>query len=103
MGATLDGIVEATGAVFEAKFASHGRSPKRPPQKNIWHSCSTTCRWRTQSPLFYSIITGGGKWVELTVHAELINDFTSCALTVELSPRDPNSSDKPQSRQIASF
>jgi hypothetical protein len=60
MGATLDGIVEATGAVFEAKFASHGRSPKRPPQKNIWHSCSATCRWRTQSPLFYSIITGGG-------------------------------------------
>jgi predicted phage-related endonuclease len=46
MAATLDGRVEATGAVFEAKFMLPGRSRKRLRPKNICRSCSTTCGWR---------------------------------------------------------
>src|ERR1700756_4104354 len=42
MAATLDGIVEGTEAVFEAKFMLHGRSPRRPPPKSTWPRSSTT-------------------------------------------------------------
>ena len=45
MGATLDGRVEATGAVFEAKFMLPGRSQRKPRPKSIWPSCSITCGW----------------------------------------------------------
>jgi predicted phage-related endonuclease len=41
MAATLDGVVESTGAVFEAKCP--GRSRKRPRPKNTCRSSSTTC------------------------------------------------------------
>jgi predicted phage-related endonuclease len=39
MGATLDGRVEATGAVFESKFMLPGRSRRKPPPRSIWRSC----------------------------------------------------------------
>jgi hypothetical protein len=39
MGATLDGVIEQTGAVFEAKFML----PWKPPPTSTWRSCSTTC------------------------------------------------------------
>jgi predicted phage-related endonuclease len=44
MAATIDGKVEGTGAVFEAKFSCCRRifRKKRPP-KSTWRSCSTTC------------------------------------------------------------
>src|ERR1700686_3458343 len=35
MAATLDGRVESSGAVFEAKFMLRGRSRRRPPPKSI--------------------------------------------------------------------
>jgi predicted phage-related endonuclease len=38
MGATLDGRVEATGAVFDP-------SRREPPPRSIWPSCSITCGW----------------------------------------------------------
>jgi predicted phage-related endonuclease len=41
--ATLDGIVEGSGAVFEAKFICPGRSRRRPQPKSIWLRSSTIC------------------------------------------------------------
>ncbi len=70
MAATLDGVVEGTGSVFEAKFmlpwsfSEEGAAEKHMAQlqHNMWviHSRSAVL----------SIITGGGKWVELTIHAD---------------------------------
>src|SRR4051812_24740412 len=65
MGATLDGMVEAIGAVFEAKFmlpwsfSEEAAVSKHMAQlqHNMW---VTNAR---QAVL--SIITGGGKWVEI--------------------------------------
>src|SRR5215831_17525210 len=67
MAATLDGIVEGTGAIFEAKFmlpwsfSEEAAAEKHMAQvqHNMWvtHSRSAVL----------SIITGGGKWVEITI------------------------------------
>jgi putative phage-type endonuclease len=67
MAATLDGIVEGTEAVFEAKFmlpwsfSEEAAAEKHMAQvqHNMWvtHSRSSVL----------SIITGGGKWVEITI------------------------------------
>ena len=70
MAATLDGIVEATGAVFEAKFmlpwtfSEEAAAEKHMAQlqHNMWVTASRTA--------VLSIITGGGKWVEITVPAD---------------------------------
>jgi predicted phage-related endonuclease len=70
MAATLDGMVEATGAVFEAKFmlpwafSEEGAAEKHMPQlqHNMWVTASRTAA--------LSIITGGGKWVEMTIPAD---------------------------------
>jgi predicted phage-related endonuclease len=43
MRATLDGRVEASGAVFEAKFMLPGRSPRRRQWRNTCRNCSTIC------------------------------------------------------------
>jgi predicted phage-related endonuclease len=44
MAATLDGIVEGTEAVFEAKFMLPWSFSEEGPQpKSTWPSCSTTC------------------------------------------------------------
>ena len=45
MAATLDGRVEATGAVFEAKFMRRGLSRKKRQPRNTCRSYSTTCGW----------------------------------------------------------
>ena len=70
MGATLDGVVEATGAVFEAKFmlpwsfSEEAAAQKYLPQlqHNMWVANSMTS--------VLSVITGGGKWVEIAVPAD---------------------------------
>jgi predicted phage-related endonuclease len=70
MAATLDGMVEGTGAVFEAKFmlpwsfSEEGAAEKHMAQlqHNMWVTASRTA--------VLSIITGGGKWVELTIYAD---------------------------------
>ena len=70
MAATLDGRVEATGAVFEAKFmlpwnfSEEGAAEKHMAQlqHNMWVTASRTA--------VLSIITGGGKWVEMTIPAD---------------------------------
>jgi predicted phage-related endonuclease len=70
MGATLDGRVEATGAVFEAKFmlpwsfSEEAALEKYAPQlqHNMWVLAARTA--------VLSVITGGGKWVEIKTHAD---------------------------------
>jgi predicted phage-related endonuclease len=70
MAATLDGKVEANGAVFEAKFmlpwsfSEEAAAEKHMPQlqHNMWVTASRSA--------VLSIITGGGKWVELTLPAD---------------------------------
>jgi len=70
MAATLDGRVEATGAVFEAKFmlpwsfSEEAAAEKHMAQlqHNMWVIASRSA--------VLSIITGGGKWVEMTIPAD---------------------------------
>ena len=70
MAATLDGMVEGTGAVFEAKFmlpwsfSEEGAAEKHMAQlqHNMWVTASRTA--------VLSIITGGGKWVEMILPAD---------------------------------
>src|ERR1700686_3425098 len=70
MAATLDGRVEGTGAVFEAKFmlpwsfSEEAAAEKYMPQlqHNMWVVAAR------QAVL--SVITGGGKWVEITANAD---------------------------------
>jgi predicted phage-related endonuclease len=70
MAATLDGKIEATGAVFEAKFmlpwtfSEDAAAEKHMAQlqHNMWVTASRTA--------VLSIITGGGKWVEMTIPAD---------------------------------
>jgi predicted phage-related endonuclease len=70
MGATLDGRVEATGAVFEAKFmlpwsfSEEAAAEKYTPQlqHNMWVVSATSA--------VLSVITGGDKWVEIATHAD---------------------------------
>ena len=70
LGATLDGRVEGTGAVFESKFmlpwsfSEEGALEKYGPQlqHNMWVVAAR------QAVL--SVITGGGKWVEILANAD---------------------------------
>ncbi len=70
IAATLDGFVEATGAVFEAKFmlpwsfSEEGAAGKymAQVQHNMWVTNSKTA--------VLSVITGGGKWVEIPIPAD---------------------------------
>ena len=70
MAATLDGMVEATGAIFEAKFmlpwtfSEEAAAEKHMAQlqHNMWVTASRSA--------VLSIITGGGKWVEMTLAAD---------------------------------
>jgi predicted phage-related endonuclease len=67
MAATLDGVVKGTGAVFEAKFmlpwsfSEEAAAEKHMAQlqHNMWVT-------HLRSAVL-SIITGGGKWVEMTI------------------------------------
>ena len=70
MAATLDGLVDPGGAVFEAKFmlpwtfSEEGAAEKHMAQlqHNMWVANARSA--------VLSIITGGGKWVEMTIHAD---------------------------------
>jgi predicted phage-related endonuclease len=81
MAATLDGMVESTGAVFEAKFMlpwsfSEEMAAEKhmaQVQHNMWVTNATTA--------VLSIITGGGKWVEITIPADSL--YQHLLLTAE--------------------
>jgi len=70
MGATLDGIVAGSGTVFEAKFMlpwsfSEGAAAEKHMaqlQHNVWVTNSRGAA--------LSIITGGGKWLEIKIAAD---------------------------------
>ena len=70
MAATLDGMVEATGAVFEAKFMlPWSFSEEVAAEKHMAQLQHNM--WVTNSKLSeLSIITGGGKWVEIELPAD---------------------------------
>ena len=70
MGATLDGRVASSGAVFESKFmlpwsfSEEIAAEKYMPQlqHNMWVVAARAS--------VLSVITGGGKWVEIEIHAD---------------------------------
>jgi predicted phage-related endonuclease len=70
IGATLDGRVQGSEAVFEAKFmlpwsfSEEAAVQKYMPQlqHNMWVVAARSA--------VLSVITGGGKWVEITTHAD---------------------------------
>ena len=70
MAATLDGRIDPSGAVFEAKFmlpwtfSEEAAAEKHMAQlqHNMWVIASRTA--------VLSIITGGGKWVEISIPAD---------------------------------
>src|SRR6201995_2320560 len=70
MAATLDGMVTETGAVYEAKFMlpwsfSEGAAAEKymaQLQHNMWVTNAKTAA--------LSIISGGGKWVEIAIAAD---------------------------------
>jgi hypothetical protein len=70
MAATLDGRVQNSGAVFEAKFmlpwsfSEEAAAEKYMPQlqHNMWVVAARTA--------VLSVITGGGKWLEIATHAD---------------------------------
>jgi predicted phage-related endonuclease len=70
LGATLDGRIEASGAVFESKFmlpwqfSEEAALEKYSPQlqHNMWVVAAREA--------VLSIITGGGKWVEIKTQAD---------------------------------
>src|SRR2546421_110066 len=70
MAATLDGVVDGTGVVFEAKFMlpwsfSEDMAAEKHMaqiQHNMWVTNATEA--------VLSIITGGGKWVEIKISAD---------------------------------
>jgi predicted phage-related endonuclease len=81
MMATLDGTVEATGAVFEAKFmlpwsfSEEAAAEKHMPQlqHNMWVTNAKNA--------VLSIITGGGKWIEISIAADSL--YQHLLLTAE--------------------
>src|SRR5262249_56547962 len=70
MAATLDGFIERTGAVFEAKFmlpwsfSEEAAAEKHiaQVQHNMWVVAARSA--------VLSVITGGGKWVGITTHPD---------------------------------
>src|SRR5579864_5615310 len=81
MGATLDGRVASSGAVFEAKFmlpwsfSEEAAAQKHMPQ--LQHNM-----WVTNAKVsVLSVITGGGKWVEITIPADAL--YQHLLLTAE--------------------
>jgi predicted phage-related endonuclease len=70
MAATIDGRVQGSDAVFESKFmlpwsfSEQGAAEKYMPQlqHNMWVVAARTA--------VLSVITGGGKWVQILAHAD---------------------------------
>lgn len=81
MAATLDGRVQSSGAIFEAKFmlpwtfSEEAAAAKYAAQlqHNMWVIAARTA--------VLSIITGGGRWVEIKTHADPL--FQHLVVTAE--------------------
>jgi putative phage-type endonuclease len=70
MGATLDGRVEATGAVFEAKFMLPWSFSEEAATEKYMAQLQHNMRVVASRAAVLSVITGGGKWVEITTYAD---------------------------------
>jgi len=72
MAATLDGVVRETGAVFEAKFMlPWSFSEEAAAEKHMAQLQHNMLVAGTKKSVL-SIITGGGKWIELSIEADPI-------------------------------
>ena len=88
---TLDGRIEGSDAVFEAKFmlpwsfSEEAAAEKYMPQlqHNMWVVAARSA--------VLSVITGGGKWVEILVHADPLYQHLSAS-----SGRCVESGEQPQ-------
>jgi predicted phage-related endonuclease len=70
MAATLDGIVESNGALFEAKFMlSWSFSEEAAAEKHMAQLQHNMWVINARAAVL-SIITGGGKWVEIKISAD---------------------------------
>jgi predicted phage-related endonuclease len=70
MVATLDGVVEGSDAVFEAKFMlPWSFSEEMAAEKHMAQLQHNMWVTNARSAIL-SIITGGGKWVEMTINAD---------------------------------
>ena len=77
MAATLDGLVKETGAVFEAKFMlPWSFSEEAAAEKHMAQLQHNMLVANTKQSVL-SIITGGGKWVELAIEADPIYQTVS--------------------------
>jgi predicted phage-related endonuclease len=81
MGATLDGVIERDGSVYEAKFmlpwnfAEEAAADKHMPQ--LQHNMLVTGATRA----YLSILTGGAKWASIEVEADPV--YQTVLLQVE--------------------
>ena len=72
MAATLDGIVEKTGAVFEAKFMLPWSFSEEAAAEKHMAQLQHNMLIASSKNSVLSIITGGGKWVEIAIAADPI-------------------------------
>src|SRR6202171_1548072 len=70
MAATLDGIVEQTGAVYEAKFMLPWSFTEEFPAEKYMAQLQHNMWVINARMAALSIITGGGKWVEISIAAD---------------------------------
>ena len=66
MAATLDGIVDGSEAVFEAKFMLPWSFSEEAAAEKYMAQLQHNMWVTNAGPAVLSIITGGGKWVEIT-------------------------------------
>jgi predicted phage-related endonuclease len=70
MGATLDGRVEASGAVFESKFMLPWSFSEEAAAEKYAAQLQHNMFVVAARTALLSIITGGGRWVEIKTHAD---------------------------------
>ena len=81
MAATLDGVVEQTGAVYEAKFMLPWSFSEEFAAEKYMAQLQHNM-WVTNAKMAaLSIITGGGKWVEISIAADQL--YQHLLLTAE--------------------
>jgi hypothetical protein len=70
MAATLDGIVEQTGAVFEAKFMLPWSFSEEVAAEKYMSQLQHNMWVINAKAAVLSIITGGGRWLEIAIPAD---------------------------------
>src|SRR6266536_2752941 len=70
MMATLDGIVEATGTIFEAKFMLPWSFSEEAAAEKYMAQMQHNMWVANTKKAVLSVITGGGKWVEIAIGAD---------------------------------